>query len=161
MTFEFHDGDLLESGEPIIAHGANCRGVMGAGIALQIAQTYPDVLVAYQGACKRYNFRLGSAQPVWTERHGDERCVINLGTQKEPGPNATAWGVFLSFANLAEWCANLKITRVAIPRIAAGIGGLNWQNVVQPTIQKALNSATQPLTIAVYDIAPFRERATT
>lgn len=45
MNIEYLDGNLLESDCNVIIHQANCRGVMGAGIALQIKKKWPS---AYQ-----------------------------------------------------------------------------------------------------------------
>ena len=35
-------GDLLSSDVKIRCHQVNCRGVMGAGLALQVKQKYPE-----------------------------------------------------------------------------------------------------------------------
>lgn len=45
MPIEWLDGNLLESDCHVLIHQANCRGVMGAGIAAQIKQRWPS---AYQ-----------------------------------------------------------------------------------------------------------------
>lgn len=154
----YRDGDLLKSKEPVIAHGCNTHGVMGAGIARQIATLYPDAYEQYRKACRTRKFRLGSSQAIWTRTNGTERLVFNLGTQDRPGADASAWAVFLSFANLAEYCYRLGVPVVAIPRIGAGIGGLSWSNDVLPAIEEANQRATRPLDITVYDIQPFKER---
>lgn len=159
LHIEYRDGDLIASNEPVIAHGCNVRGTMGAGIAKQIAETYLDVVANYKVACRKNIFRLGTAQPIWTGYDTRmERCVVNLGTQHNPGRSATEWAVFLSFANLAEYCHRIGIPRVAIPRIAAGIGGLSWDRQVLPAITEAMERASKPLEIVVYDIAPFVDR---
>lgn len=48
-------GDLLKQDKvDIICHQTNCKGVMGAGIALQIKKTYPEVFKRYREFCKEY-----------------------------------------------------------------------------------------------------------
>jgi O-acetyl-ADP-ribose deacetylase (regulator of RNase III) len=154
MKWTYKDGDLLKSGEPVIAHGCNTHGVMGAGIAKQVAFMYPDAYQQYRKACHNRSFRVGSSQYIWVRNHGNERILFNLGTQEHPGADATAWGIFLSFANLAESCYRLNIPVVAIPRIGAGIGGLGWQTDVVPAIEEAMDRATRPVNITVYDFTP-------
>ena len=44
----YHNGDLLKSGCDIICHQVNLQGVMGGGIARQIANKYPDVEKSYK-----------------------------------------------------------------------------------------------------------------
>lgn len=152
MEFEFHVGDLLASGEEVIAHGCNCLGFMGAGIAGQIAKAYPTVYYDYREQVGRHNFRIGSCLPVVVhDARLGERTVFNLGTQWYTGADATYWGVSLSFSNMAEYCSEFTIERVAIPRIGCGIGGLKWDSV-QQAIDAFVSSSTIPeLTIAVYD----------
>lgn len=156
MSIEYKIGDLLEAPEIAICHGANCQGLMGAGVALLVRNKYPAVCSAYIKACMAGSFQVGTAQPVWADpqESGADRLVYNLGTQHFPGADATSWGVFLSFANLAENALRQGINTVAAPRIAAGIGGLDWDTDVVPAITEALDRSNHPnLHIVVYDLS--------
>lgn len=42
MITEKYD-NILNSTETILVHQVNCMGVMGAGLALQIARKYPNI----------------------------------------------------------------------------------------------------------------------
>lgn len=52
----YHNGNLLESGCDIIAHQVNLGGIMGGGLALQIAKKYPKVEKDYQMYCKDWGY---------------------------------------------------------------------------------------------------------
>lgn len=152
----YKTGDLMEATEIAIAHGCNCQGLMGAGVARLVRDNYPDAYEAYRAACRNGTFRVGTAFAVWADpllaRKGD-RLVYNLGTQRFPGADATPWGVFLSFANMAEHAYNAGLHEVAIPRIGAGIGGLDWERDVVPAIGEAVQRSSHPnLSIVVYDL---------
>lgn len=54
------DGDILDVESGIIAHQVNCVGVMGAGLALQIRNKYPEVYTKYKDCCDTGHSRLGS-----------------------------------------------------------------------------------------------------
>lgn len=163
-SISYTKGDLLTSDERVIAHGCNTRGRMGAGIAGQVAARFPRAKQAYMEAVMAGDFRLGSAQRVFAAdalrvvpggRPGvpvsPTKEIYNLGTQREPGADATEWGVFLSFANMAESCFQFGIQRVGIPRIGCGIGGLTWEQVA-PRIERAIAASSHPsLEIVVYD----------
>ena len=41
------NGNIVSAKEQIIAHQVNCRGVMGAGLALQIRNKYSEVYEEY------------------------------------------------------------------------------------------------------------------
>lgn len=47
-------GDLLQSPSDYIAHQANCRGVMGAGLAKQIRILNPKLFELYKQHCSNY-----------------------------------------------------------------------------------------------------------
>lgn len=127
-------GDLIRSDETVIAHGCNTRGIMGAGIAAQIAVTYPLVLHANQREVKGGRFVPGTAQMVIVS---PKRAVFNLATQEDLGACARRQFIYLAFRNMAEQCLRSNITRVGIPQIGCGIGGLVWPDV-EATIQQAL-----------------------
>ncbi|WP_050615323.1 macro domain-containing protein [Bacillus testis] len=55
----YHNGDLLKSGCDIICHQVNLQGVMGGGIALQIARKYPMCEVGYKRFIQEYRERNG------------------------------------------------------------------------------------------------------
>lgn len=153
VSITYKVGDLFESTEPALAHGCNTHGVMGAGVARIVRQRHPEAFYAYTQACDMGRFRLGSALPVYSSPAGDRgRWIYNLATQVNPGADATLWGVFLSFANMAEDARVRGIDAVGIPRIGCGIGGLTWDNV-EPTINAAISQSTHPgLNIVVYDL---------
>jgi O-acetyl-ADP-ribose deacetylase (regulator of RNase III) len=148
-TIDYKTGDLLQAEEVVIAHGCNTHGVMGAGVAKLVRQKYPLAYAAYREACLGNVFSLGSAQAIFPEQG---RIVYNLATQKAPGPDATSWGIFLAFANMGEDMINLDQYVVAIPRIGAGIGGLQWETQVVPAIQEAQIRCSRTFNVVVYDL---------
>ena len=44
----YHEGDLLKSNCDVICHQVNLQGVMGGGLALQIARKFPQVEHEYK-----------------------------------------------------------------------------------------------------------------
>lgn len=155
MTIVYKTGDLMEADEIALAHGCNAQGLMGAGVAKLVRAKYPNVYAEYLRACMSGSFQVGTAQavPVDPTESNGIRLVYNLGTQHYPGADATAWGVFLSFSNLAEHAVRNGINTIAAPRIAAGIGGLSFDKDVVPAIEEALDRSNHPnLEIVVYDL---------
>jgi O-acetyl-ADP-ribose deacetylase (regulator of RNase III) len=148
-TIEYKIGDLFESEEGVIAHGCNCAGVMGAGVAKTVRERYPLAYEYYRTACLKGEFVLGTAQLVDAS---NDKFVYNLATQRSPGPDATPWGVFLAFSNMGEDMIGLGLYTVAIPRIGAGIGGLNWEAQVVPAIQESQIRCSRTFNVVVYDL---------
>ena len=83
MPVEFVSGDLFsnEVGAQAFAHGCNCQGTMGAGIARTFRQCYSEMYEAYWQRCKTEprQFNLGD---VFLWRCDRLPWVFNLGTQE-------------------------------------------------------------------------------
>lgn len=135
LDITYHVGDLLASDEPVLGHGCNIRGLMGAGIAGQIAKLYPDMFSRYQNMCLAGRFLGGESFRAVVDN--GRRVVYNLATQIEPGrdgkPSLVLAAFRVTFANM-EWHGEHAL---AIPRIGCGIAGLDWDHDVLPAIQLA------------------------
>ncbi len=105
-----------------IAHGCNCYCVMGAGIALAIAQEFPiaektDKLTSRGDFCKLGNL-------TQTEFHMSPKSsvvIVNLYTQFQPGADFVASALDLSLFKLIRLCGDR--IKLGVPWIGCGIGG--------------------------------------
>lgn len=72
-------GDLLESDCDIIVHQANCKGIMGAGIARQIKNKYPQVYKADL----EYEIPVSSRDRLgkYSKARVEDKIVVNLYSQ--------------------------------------------------------------------------------
>ena len=127
---EYFKTDALEFHAPALAHGVNIMGLMGGGIALQIAQKYPMVESAYRNACETRKLRIGGCFPVTTSRAGAPYVIYNLATQVQPGPHGSLTAVDIAIGRMVEHALDNGIDHIAMPRIGCGIGGLRWQDVM-------------------------------
>ncbi|MBA4186636.1 MAG: phosphatase [Planctomycetaceae bacterium] len=130
MPIQFIAGDLFTNRykAEAFAHGCNCAGSMGAGIAVGFKQRYPAMFDEYKHRCKAQppTFVLGSSF-LW--RESGKPAVFNLGTQPRPGRGATYDAVETALREMRTTAEAEGITSIAIPRIAAGYGGLSWKKV--------------------------------
>lgn len=134
MSVFFKTGNLFSSGADGLAHGCNCCGVMGAGIALEFRKRYPEMFNEYRKNCLNGSFGLGSCF-VWKAPSGV--TIYNLGTQPRPGACATLESIETSLLTMLRisGLTNLPGHTIAIPRIGCGLGGLNWTDV-KPVIER-------------------------
>jgi O-acetyl-ADP-ribose deacetylase (regulator of RNase III) len=149
VPIQFISGDLFMNRvkAEALAHGCNCAGSMGAGIAVGFKERYPAMFEEYRSRCKATppTFTMGTAF-LW--REDGKPAVFNLGTQPRPGRGATYEAVETSLRAMRTIADTERITSIAMPRIAAGYGGLSWKKA------KALIEAIfadWPGTVAVYD----------
>ena len=122
--------DLLEMNVDVIAHQVNCQGVMGAGLALQISNTYPKVYAAYKKYCPNSEL-LGKIQVVDSGKH----FVANLFAQDKYGRDKrytdyTALGKCLTSLRVYMIAKGLKT--LALPYgIGCGLAGGDWKIVCE------------------------------
>lgn len=107
------------------AHGCNCAGAMGKGIALQFKEKYGQMYLEYKNLCKNGGFNLGD---VFAYNYG-EGTVFNLGTQKSWKTKAELDAIEESFLTMLAHARQNNIEKIALPKIGAGLGGLVWDDV--------------------------------
>ncbi|GAA3717323.1 hypothetical protein GCM10022399_37420 [Terrabacter ginsenosidimutans] len=125
MTYREMSGNLFTAGLPAIGHGCNTAGSMSGGIARQVRDRWPDLYAEYAQLCRTGQFRLGSFQVVDV---GDI-LVYNLATQRNPGPDASLEAIRSAVAAALYDVAQRGIGELGVPRLGAGIGGLEWRAV--------------------------------
>lgn len=121
------EGDLLDGTWPVIGHGVNLLGVMGGGVAAQIARRWPDVKARYVEACNEEIHELGDVLAVTNA--GETLAVFNLFTQRFPGADARLPALAQAIYTTLAGCEYAGYPGIAVPRIGCGIGGLNWVDV--------------------------------
>ena len=107
------------------AHGCNCAGAMGKGIALQFKNKYPKMYSEYRAMCKDGLFNPGD---VFDYNYGNGH-IYNLSTQVSWKTKARLEYIENSVGRMLELAASDNVTKIALPAIGAGLGGLNWNDV--------------------------------
>jgi O-acetyl-ADP-ribose deacetylase (regulator of RNase III) len=118
-------GDVFAGPEPALAHGCNCAGAMGRGIALEFRTRWPDMYEEYRRLCMLGTFNPGDIF-VWT---ASDRLIFTLGTQRSWRTKASPQAIAESTAKMVEYSNRHGIRAIGMPRIAAGLGGLDWGQV--------------------------------
>ena len=122
-------GNLFDTEQTAIGHGVNVYGVMGAGIAKQFKNKFPENYRAYQHQCLTRQLRPGGTYIHWENSH----MIFNMASQDKPGPHAKLHWLGQSALETANTAKIWGYPIVAIPMIGCGIGGLTW-----PQVEKSL-----------------------
>ena len=126
MVAYIEKGDIFAlQGIQGYAHGCNCAGAMGKGIALQFKQKYPDMYKEYKRKCSSNQFLLGE---VYEFIDGDIH-IYNLATQRSWKTRAEIDAIKVSLKRMLELAQTHEVHSIALPKIGAGLGGLNWEDV--------------------------------
>lgn len=142
-------GNLLAADEAAIGHGVNTKGLMGAGIARAIREAYPQISGAYIEWCKQ-----AKGGDVFTYKVSDERYIVNIASQEQPGADARYEWLAAGLAQAVNDMVALNIYKLALPRIGAGIGGLDWSavKIIIKLIELIYNNEGTPFEFVIYSL---------
>lgn len=136
---EYRKGNLLDVTSGVIAHGVNCQGVMGSGVAKAIREKYPIVYEEYRKDVNSWiegfsstGGQLGRVQFVPISK---VLVIANCFTQDFYGTlkrHVNYDAVASSFYKLNK--RRDFYGQLNIPKIGAGLGGGDW-NVIESIIK--------------------------
>lgn len=130
-------GDLLQLGKDnefdIIVQGCNCFNVMGAGIAAQIKNHFPDAYLADQETLAGDRNKLG----CYTIGMAGRLVIINAytqyGTAKYQGHDVFEYDAFETILN--KLATRFGKYRIGLPLIGMGLGGGDADRII-PMIEQ-------------------------
>ncbi len=131
MPIRYVSGDLFHNAHDAqaFAHGCNCQGSMGAGIAKNFRARYPEMYEEDRRRCKAEprQFNLGEC---WLWKADNQLWVFNLGTQEGYWrARASYEAIDTALRSMRQQADVEGITRIAVSRIGVGYGGLSWKKV--------------------------------
>lgn len=149
MTFSIIKGDLFDPAHEFtaLAQGTNCRGVMGAGIAVPFREKFPEMFLEYKALCDHSAALLPGTAQIWVG-NGDEAGVVNIFSQYHPGRGNAVMEYLERGLHSMDQQLNLVKTimaaitaenpegsftltqHVGLPLIGGGIGGLERHNII-------------------------------
>jgi O-acetyl-ADP-ribose deacetylase (regulator of RNase III) len=124
-------GDLFTTECELLAHGCNCRGGFGSGVAGQVARLYPHVRESYQEKYQRDGWKLGEIQIIEAE---PKRWIANCATQDRYG-GLIKDEVFADYQAIHRVMTQLNDEirtrgwRLAMPKIGAGLANGDWTRI--------------------------------
>lgn len=132
----------------VIVHGCNCFHTMGAGIAKQLKQTFPDVYLVdkkhtrYADESKLGTF--SSASFLSEDNH--VLTILNAYTQF----NYSGSGVKVNYSAISSIFSGIKELysgkKIAYPKIGAGLAGGDW-SIISSIIDEKLEGEDHTLVV--------------
>ncbi len=135
------NGDILLSNATAIAHGVAPNDHFSNGLALSLREEYPDMYKDFRQHCRKTSLKPGQA---WLWKSTGKQ-IVNLMTQEPPKTansnpgKASIIHVNHALRELVRLIENENLESVALPRLATGVGGLDWDEV-RPVIYHYLES---------------------
>ena len=133
--------DLAEAGEfDIVVQGCNCFNTMGGGIAREIAQRYPQAMLADKDTEPGDYNKLGNWTQSWA--HVAEFEIINAYTQynMSTGEDVFEYAAFALILQKLEKAYGDK--RIGLPYIGMGLAGGQKETII-PMIEYFAKSVAE------------------
>lgn len=124
----------------VIAHGCNYHGVMGAGVARVLANKYPKCLVEYEKWLHQFASPELSLGDCLTVQVTDDVHIANCITQGLGAGNLATPEAISNSLEFAFVHASILRLPLYLPKIGAGLGGLNWERDVEPIVRELANT---------------------
>lgn len=158
---EYVTGNIFDSGCFAAINPVNCVGVMGAGLAKQFKERYPEMFNRYQEECNSEKIKLGQNY-FWINPNAlrsDIRCtdygefaeIICIPTKNHWKDSSDLNWIILALQDLRDYITinYAPSCSIAIPKIGCGLGGLNWETQVKPEIEKYLGDLEHNIKVYV------------
>jgi O-acetyl-ADP-ribose deacetylase (regulator of RNase III) len=130
---EFVQGNFFVYKADIRINTVNCVGVMGAGVALQFKNRYPEMNTEYMKLCNQGLIRPGKPH-VWKGKNlfsnsEEDITIINFPTKDDwKKPSEYAY-IEDGLKWLKEYLKDKPNSTITVPALGCGHGGLDWGKV--------------------------------
>ena len=148
---EIYEGTVFNTTATTIVNTVNCKGAMGAGVALEFQLRFPKMFEDYEMKCDIGEIRIGKMD-YYNE---GELLIVNFPTKYDfKYPSKIEW-IENGLQDFVNTYSLYEINSIAFPKLGAGKGGLDW-NQVKSLMIKYLD----PLDINAFiceDTLPYAE----
>ena len=131
-TFVDLTGNIFSSSAKAIVITVNCEGVMGAGIALDAKNRWPEIYDLYSKKCELNGFHVGEI--MWADSMSKKVALF---------PSKKLWRAPSKLSYLEDGLDTLRndidqksITSIALPQLGCSNGGLTWSEVKPLIVEK-------------------------
>ncbi len=148
-------GDVLNSKAAAIAHGVAPNDSFNQGLAHSLREAWPAMYKDFRHYCQSAHPKAGEC---WTWSGAEGARIVALFTQEaayehgaKPG-RATTAHVNHALKALAAEARKEGFKSLALPRLATGVGGLDWHEV-KPLIERHLADLGIPVFVYEHFVA--------
>ena len=141
------DGDILEAEEDILIHQVNIDGIMGGGVARQLADQYPGLENYYSEYCKRKDYDYKKLrEEVCFYLAEDKKVIANIFSQ-DKNFNTDYEALKMCLEKVRK-NADINNLTMALPfKIGCGIANGDWE-----TVSEIINKAFKDDSINIYKL---------
>lgn len=145
-------GDILLTRAQVIAHGVAPNDDFTSVLAFSLREHWPEMYKGFRQYCHTMHPKCGE---IWSWVSPGGKCIVNLFTQEAAyGHGVKPGRAKLEYVNhalraLHKEAEGKGFTSIALPRLATGVGGLRWEDVL-PLIAKHFREI--PISVFIYTV---------
>ena len=128
----YTNDNILEA--DVFCNPVNLVGVMGRGLAAEVAKRWPSVLPAYRAMLRSKALSDGS---VGAWKRPDNGWILQVPTKRDWRDRSPLRLVARSIKAIGPACIRRGIRKVAVPPLGCGLGGLRTQDVLPLVLEAA------------------------
>lgn len=127
--------NIFDSPAQTLVNTVNTVGVMGKGIAAEFKQRYPEMFEKYRRFCSNGSLTVGKLYLY----KSPNKWVLNLPTKAHWRQPSKVEYVEAGLKKFVDTYLEHGITSVSFPQLGSGNGGLDWDRVVRPLMDRYLS----------------------
>ena len=139
--------DIFYSPAKVLVNTVNTVGAMGKGLAYQFRQFYPPMYDQYRQLCEQGQFSIGQ---LWLYKT-PHKWILNFPTKADWRDPSRLEYLEQGLQKFVETYAAKGLTSVSFPMLGAGLGGLDWETMVRPVMERYLHDLPINIYIHLYE----------
>ena len=134
---KYVNGDIFNSFAQTLVNPVNTKGIMGGGLALAFKEKYPKMFEQYKIDCENKDIVVGKLH--WYYNTSDDKIILNFPTKNHWKEKSKIEYIEKGLEYFIKYYKEIGIKSVAFPKLGCGLGGLDWDNLVKPLMEKFLS----------------------
>ncbi len=123
----FKTGNIFSSKADVLVNPINCVGVMGAGLAKQFKEKYPEMYFEYKRLCDEGTIKVGEVS--FFKSLDSNKGILNFPTKQHFKDNSKLEWIDLGLKHFVQNYTSWGISSIAFPLLGCGLGGLSKSSV--------------------------------
>lgn len=123
---QYIEGTVFNTPAKTIVNTVNCKGVMGAGLALEFKLRYPLMYEDYVTKCNENKLMIGRPSLF---KINENLLVLNFPTKNHWKDPSKLQYIEAGLAYFRENYHRVDIKAIAFPKLGTSNGGLDWKDV--------------------------------
>jgi O-acetyl-ADP-ribose deacetylase (regulator of RNase III) len=134
MAIAIKQGDIFESGADILVNPVNCKGVMGAGLALEFKKRFPDMYKYYRWLCEGQMLKLGHVD--FCPQLENNPIIVLFPTKYNWAEKSRLATIGNGMEDFVRQMRLFPDKSIALPALGCGLGGLSPKRVLPLMVEK-------------------------